>query len=245
MLWKAANAVDDWQRWRQDAPPLCLDGLGLLAATLETLTLRHLRHPIQLLTSTHLAPLLQCTRLRELVIDGHTLDSFDGLSALRTLELLSLQLSAPLTLGAGAEAAAHGGVVGCACDLRPIGLLRQLRVLRLVDPVGLTRPSPRATPVPSFAPLAACTELRELVLDGMHAADDAHTVDELYATGSWPHLITLSLRGCAVRRPWRLACAPHAASLTELDVSGLFESAHLRRRPGGHMFHTPRPGPRR
>lgn len=244
LLRHAADSIDDWHLRRQDAPAAHLEELlDGLSHSLEVLTLRLLRHPVQLTLRTQLASLLRCSQLRELTIDGHTLDTFEGLEQLYALETLSLQLSARVRVAAGHEM----GVVGCACDLAPLAFLRRLRVLHLTDPAGITRPGEGRSTIRTLGPLAECTALEELVLDGVHASPDAASssdagIEDLVASGCWPHLATLSLRGCPIRRPWRLGESPHAAALTALDVSGTIESGHLRRHPGRHIFHTPRPG---
>ena len=215
---------------RQDFPPANLAGLDALADRLEALTLRYLRHPVQLLAESQLAPSAgRCLGLRSLAIEGHTVDSLESIGALVRLTHLELDLSARV----------HEGVLGCVVGMAPLARLTELAHLTLRDAGGLTSSTPLAT----LAPLGACTCLESLELINIHTLDEETSqttgqgagqgagshdqdqsvmgVEEMYARGCWPNLTRLILCATPLRRPWRLADAPNASALTYLDVSGV------------------------
>ena len=226
---------------RQEYPPADLSGLDGLADRLEALTLRYLRHPVQLLAASQLAPYAdRCSGLRTLIIEGHTVDSLGPIGELVALRTLELDLSVRV----------HDGVIGSAPDLAPLARLAELTRLRLCDDGGITV----GTPLPSLAPIGACKCLESLELINLHTLDvevNARIgglgaehgangqdegpsncgIEELYARGCWPKLTLLSLRATPVRRLWRVAEAPNAGLLTHLDVSGV-DSLPRMVRPG-------------
>ena len=171
---------------------------------LQTLSLSQLDHTIEL-GGEAVASLGRCIHLRRLTVRGHTLASFDCLTALTRLKQLEVQLSTLAPMLSRSEPPTFIEPF----DLSPFGALHQLHHLSLTDPQGLTS----AAPV-DLSPLSACRDLMSLDLSGVHAAPVPYAepgdvtckhsactcVEELYAAGCWPSLESLTLRGCPLRR---------------------------------------------
>ena len=209
-------------RWRQNLPPTTLDGLERLPH-LEKLTVHHLQHATPLGTVA-CDVLAGCTQLRELIVRGHTLSSLTSLRALPNLITLELELSSRNDM------VSADPMTGSMTDLSPFSAATKLTRLCLVDPARLSD----TRPVTDLASLSHCTQLTYLDLSGIRIASGARSrgVEDLFASGCWPSLSSLILRGTPIKRVWRLADSPTASSLTHLDLSGNRQSLFGALRPG-------------